>query len=108
MNEIKEDMSKPVTYDKALKMICKPTQKSWHVQINDNKVDLSQQTKFYVTMNKSFHIRVSSIYKQKQCECPFRNTFQSKSYYIVTSQLIYNANELVVFYLTKVFTKKCF
>ena len=38
--------------------------------------EISQQTKFYVTISRSFYIRVSGVCKQKQCECPFGNTFQ--------------------------------
>ena len=44
--------------------------------MNDNKVELNQQTNLEVTMNRSFHIRVSGVYKQKQCDCTLRNTFQ--------------------------------
>ena len=34
--------------------------------------------------------------------------FSKSSYHIVTSQLIYNANQLTGFYITQVFTRKCF
>ena len=64
--------------------------------------------KFYVTVNRPFHIRVSAVCKQKQCECPFRSLFSKSSYHIVTSQLIYNANEFAGFHITQAFTKKCF
>ena len=37
---------------------------NFFVLITDNKVEveLSQRAKFYVTMNRSFHVRVSGIY----------------------------------------------
>ena len=50
-------MSKLLTYDKSLKIFVNQL-KAMTCQINDHKVELSQQPRLYVTINRSFHIGV--------------------------------------------------
>ena len=61
-------------------------------------------------MNRSLHIGVSGVVYVSRNNVNVRSEtlLSENSYYVVTSQLIYNANELVGFHLTKAFNKKSF
>ena len=59
-------------------------------------------------MNRSFHIGFQVYVSRNNVNVRSEILLSETSYYVVTSQLIYNANELVGFHLTKAFTKKCF
>ena len=59
-------------------------------------------------MNRSFHIGVSGVRNRNNVNVRSETLLSENSHYVVTSQLIYNANELIGFHFTKAFTKKCF
>ena len=59
-------------------------------------------------MNRSFHIGVQVYASRNNVNVRSETLLSENSHYVVTSQLIYNANELIGFHFTKAFTKKCF
>ena len=89
-------MSKKLTHDKSLKINCKPTWIVLKRSTKDNKVKLSQETNFYITMNRSFYVIVLVYVSRSDVNIRSKIHFSNSSYHIVTSQMIYNANELVV------------
>ena len=54
-------------------------------------------------MNRSFHIRIPGYVSRNNVNVHSETLFSENSYHIVTSQLTYNANELVSFRITQVF-----
>ena len=53
--------------------------------MNEIKVELSQQTRFYVTMNKSFHIGFQVYVSRNNVNVPSETCLSENSYYVVTS-----------------------